>query len=155
MKQMNIEKIIKIMTAISAITAVLLILPGFVSAEERLSVTSRIANMRSGPGTQYDVLWQVEKYHPLMINKKQGDWYEIKDFENDMAWIHKSLLSRIETVITKNDKCNIRSKPDIKSQVLFVVEKGVPFKVLERKGNWINIEHGDGDVGWIFKTLVW
>ena len=155
MKQLNIENVIKMIKAMSAIMAVLLILTGVAFASERLCVISDIANIRSGPGTQYDVLWQVEKYHPFIINKKKGDWYEIKDFENDVAWIHKSLLSKIECVTTIKNKCNIRSRPDTKSQVLFITEKGVPFKVLERKKNWIKIKHGDGDVGWIYKTLVW
>ena len=152
MKRLNIEVIIKIITTI---LAVLLILPGLVFAQERLSVTTSIANMRSGPGTKYDVLWQVEQYHPVRIVEKKGNWYKVKDFENDVAWLHKSLLGKIEGVITVKDKCNVRTKPNTKSSVLFTVERGVPFKVLERKGNWIKIEHADGDVGWIYKTLVW
>ncbi|WP_299978553.1 SH3 domain-containing protein [Desulfobacula sp.] len=152
MKQVNIEVIIKDMLVIMA---VLLILPVSAFAQERLSVTATIANMRSGPGTKYDVLWQVEKYHPVRIVEKKGEWYKIKDFENDVAWLHKSLLGKIEGVITIKDKCNVRSKPDTKSRVSFTVEKGVPFKVLARKGNWIKIEHADGDFGWIYKTLVW
>ena len=155
MNRLNMEVTIKIIKAMLAITAVLLILPGFVVAQERLSVTAGIANIRSGPGTEYDVWWQVEQYHPSIIIEKKEDWYKIKDFENEEAWLHKSLLGKIETVISKKDMCNIRSKPDTKSQILFTVEIGVPFKVLERKENWIKIEHTDGDVGWIYKTLVW
>ena len=158
MNRLNIEVTIKIIKAMLAITAVLLILPGFVVAQERLSVTSGIANIRSGPGTEYDVWWQVEQYHPFIIIEKKEDWYKIKDFENEEAWLHKSLLSKMETVITKIKKkgtCNIRSKPTTKSQILFTVEAGVPFKVLERKKNWIKVEHTDGDMGWIYKTLVW
>lgn len=30
----------------------------------RLAVSANIANIRSGPGTKYDVLWQVEKFSP-------------------------------------------------------------------------------------------
>jgi SH3-like domain-containing protein len=152
MKHLTIEVVIKTMLTV---TAVLLILPGLVFAQERLSVSAGIANMRSGPGTKYDVLWQVEQYHPVRIVEKKGNWYKIKDFENDVAWLHKSLLDKTEGVITIKDKCNVRSKAGTKSQVLFTVEKGVPFKVLSRKGNWIKIEHADGDVGWIYKTLVW
>jgi len=40
-------------------------------------------------------------------------------------------------------------------QIPFSVESGVPFKVLKRKGNWIFIQHGDGDKGWIHKSLTW
>jgi len=155
MKLLNINITIKMTKSMLTIMAASLILPCAVFAQERLCVAAAIANVRSGPGTQYDVLWQVERYHPFIIIQKKGDWYEIKDFENDVAWLYKSLLENIEAVITIKDKCNIRSKPDTKSQVLFIVDKGVPFKVLERKENWIKIEHGDGDIGWIYKTLVW
>jgi SH3-like domain-containing protein len=152
MKRLNIENIIKIMIPL---LIGLLILPGAVLAQERLSVTVGVANMRSGPGKKFDKIWQVEQYHPVMVVEKKGDWYKIKDFENDMAWLHKSLLGKIECVISIKEECNIRSKPNTKSAILFKVEKGVPFKVLERQGNWIKIKHADGDVGWIYKTLVW
>jgi len=134
---------------------ILMIIPGLAFAQQRLSVTASIANMRSGPGTKYDVLWQVEQYHPVKIVKKKGNWYKIKDFENDVAWIHESLLGKVQGVITNKAKCNVRSGPTKKSQILFTVEKGVPFKVLLKKENWLKIEHADGDVGWIYKTLVW
>lgn len=148
MKRLNIEFIIKII-------AVLFIIPGIVFAQERLSITAGIANMRSGPSTSESVLWQVEKYHPVQVIEKKGNWYKVKDFENDVAWLHNSLLGDTDCVITIKDKCNVRSKPDTKSSILFTVEKGVPFKVLERKDNWMKIEHADGDIGWIYKTLVW
>jgi SH3-like domain-containing protein len=134
---------------------VLLMLPGICGAEERLSVTAGVANMRSGPETSGDVLWQVEQYHPLVVVEKKGNWYRVKDFENDMAWLHESLLGKVASVITIKDGCNVRSQADANSSILFTVEKGVPFKVIEKNGNWIKIEHADGDVGWIYKTLVW
>jgi SH3-like domain-containing protein len=152
MNKLYIRTVIKI---IIITLAVLMIMPGLVFAQQRVTVTSSIANMRSGPGTKYDVLWQVEQYHPVIIVEKRENWYKIKDFENDEAWIHKSLLGKVQGVITVKEKCNVRSKATTKSTVLFTVEKGVPFKVLEKKGNWLRIEHADGDVGWIFKTLVW
>jgi len=126
-----------------------------VCAAERTAVKAAIANMRNGGGTKYKVLWQVEKYHPFLIVKKKKDWYEVKDFEGDTAWIHKSLVSNIRTVISTKAKCNVRSKPNKESRVVLRVERGVPFRVLKRKGKWINIEHADGETGWIYNTLVW
>ncbi len=139
---------------LSAIVA-MMIIQGTAMAGERMVVKAGIANLRSGPGTKYEVLWQVEKYHPLLIVKKKGNWYNIKDFEGDMAWVHKSLLGNISGVITIKAKCNVRSQPDTKSKILFTVERGVPFKVIKRKDQWIKIEHADGEIGWIYKTLVW
>ncbi len=124
-------------------------------AAERMAVKASIANLRSGPGGKYEVLWQVEKYHPLLVVEKRKNWYKIKDFEGDMAWIHNSLLGKVKGVITTKTKCNVRSKPNKKSEIMFTVERGVPFRVLKRSGNWIRIEHADGEIGWIYKSLVW
>jgi len=73
----------------------------------------------------------------------------------DEGWIHESLVNKTPTVITKSDRCNVRSGPGTKNKILFAVDKGIPFKILKRKGKWIHIEHADGDKGWIHKALVW
>ena len=122
---------------------------------ERLAVSAPVANIRSGPGTNYDVLWKVEQYFPIIVIQKSGEWYRFQDFEGDKGWVHRSLVGKIQAVITKNDACNIRSGPGTNHAILFSVEKGIPFKVLERKNSWIHIVHADGDKGWIHKSLVW
>ncbi len=123
--------------------------------EERLSVKSKLANVRSGPGIDNDVIWQVERYHPLIIQEKKSGWMKFKDFEDDVAWIHASLVDKTESVISIKDNCNVRKGPGTKHPVLFTVERGVPFKVLAKQDKWLNIEHADGDKGWIYNALVW
>ncbi len=125
------------------------------SAAERLAITADIANVRSGPGTKYDQLWQVEKYYPVTVVEKKGGWCRIKDFEGDEGWIEGSLLSKVNTVIVKVAKCNVRSGPGTDFEIAFSVTKGIPFKVLQTKGQWLEVEHADGDSGWIMKNLVW
>lgn len=129
--------------------------PGLTWAEERYAVTGKIANIRSGPGTNHEVLFQAEEYYPIIILEKSGNWYKIKDFEDDRGWIHKSLVGKIQSIITVKPKCNIRSGPGMKYPVKFICEKGVPFKVIDRKGNWIHIQHAEGYEGWMHKSLVW
>lgn len=131
-----------------------MLLAGAASAE-RLAVSAPVANIRSGPGTSHNVLWKVEKYFPLRVIEKSGEWYHFEDFEGDKGWVHQSLVSKISAVVTKNDECNIRSGPGTSNKIIFTVEKGIPFKVLKRKGSWIHIEHADGDKGWIHKSLIW
>lgn len=122
---------------------------------ERLSLSSPVGNVRSGPGTDYAVMWQVERYHPISVIEKKESWYRFRDFENDEGWIHKSLLGDTPSVITQRPKCNVRSGPGMDNEVIFTVGKGVPFKVLGKQGQWIHIEHADGDRGWIHQSLVW
>lgn len=135
--------------------AILIIFFHAVGFAEYLTVQVSSANVRSGPATTADLLWRVEKYHPLDIIETKGDWYRFRDFEGDEGWIHKSLMSNVSGVIIKKDKTNIRSRPDAKSDVVFTVEKGVPFKVVSRKGQWFEVEHADGDRGWINAAVVW
>ena len=134
---------------------VLMLICSGVATAERLAVAVPVANIRSGPGTTYDVLWQVEKYHPLSILKKSDPWYQFRDFEGDQGWIHKSLIGKISSIITKKEKSNIRSGPGTNFKILFTVEKGIPFKVVNRRDSWIHIQHADGDKGWIHNSLVW
>ena len=141
---------------ILAAALVLLLAAVQASAGERLAVKVPKANIRSGPGTKYEILWQVERYYPVVVIKKSGQWVLFRDFENDEGWIKKNLLAKIPTVITVKKECNIRSGPGTDFQILFKTQdKGVPFKVLKRKGKWLQVEHADGDKGWIYKPLVW
>lgn len=61
----------------------LLLLWASVASAERLAVSVSIANIRSGPGENYAILWAVEKYHPLNVFQKSGQWYHFRDFEGD------------------------------------------------------------------------
>jgi SH3-like domain-containing protein len=139
----------------SIIILLLIIMFAGTANAERLAVSAPVANIRSGPGTGHNVLWKVERYFPLLVIQKSGAWYRFQDFEGDKGWVHASLVAKIPAVITRNDACNIRSGPGTSHNILFSVEKGIPFKVLKREGSWIHIEHADGDKGWIHKSLVW
>jgi len=152
MKENDVNRLLRYLLPV---LVVMTLVAGNVAAAERMAVKSAVANLRAGPGSKYEVLWQVEKFHPVLVIEKKKSWYKIKDFEGDMAWIHSSLLGNINGVITTKTKCNVRSSPDKTGKILFTVERGVPFKVLKRSGNWIRIEHADGEIGWIYNSLVW
>ena len=136
------------------ILLLLCLMPSLALAE-RLSIKVPKANIRSGPGTKYEIIWQVGMYYPVQIIKKSGHWYQFSDYEGDAGWINDKLLGKQATVITIKDKVNVRSGPATTYPVIFITERGVAFKVLKKKGKWIKIQHPDGDQGWIYKTLVW
>jgi SH3-like domain-containing protein len=122
---------------------------------EFISVKVPVANIRSQPDASSDLLWQVEAYNPMLVLKKKGEWYQFKDFEGDVGWIHESLVNHDTSVITIKDDCNVRSGPGTQYDVVFTTEAGIPFKVLKKEGSWLNVLHTDGDRGWIHKALVW
>ena len=139
----------------ACLLAFLLLLCAASALAERITVKASVANVRSGPGKQYEILWKVEQYHPLQVLKKADQWVQFKDFEGDTGWIHRSLVADIPAVITRSDKCNVREGPSTQFRIKFTVERGIPFKVLKRQGKWLQVIHADGDSGWIHKSLVW
>ena len=143
------------MKPFALLTFLLLSILGVTAQAERLAITGSIANIRSGPGNTYDVIWKVQQYYPFEVIKKEGPWIQFRDFEGDVGWVHDSLIGNIPAVITNKPQCNVRQGPGTQYDILFSVESGVPFKVLERKGEWLQIEHADGDRGWIHASLVW
>jgi SH3-like domain-containing protein len=124
-------------------------------ASQRMAVKSDVANIRAKPDMKADTLWQAEKYYPLLILEKKGDWYRFKDFEGDVGWIHDSLVDDTPTVIVKVNRANLRADAGTQYALVFDAERGTPFRVLEKKGRWIKVQHADGDVGWIFNSLIW
>ncbi len=143
------------MRYIAFLTVVIILFTGGFAMAERLSVSSTIANIRSGPGTNYEILWKVESYYPITVLRRSGSWINFRDFEGDEGWIHTSLVDKRPTVITIKNTCNVRKGPGTNHDILFTVEKGIPFLIMERQKNWIEIKHADGDRGWIHKSLVW
>jgi SH3-like domain-containing protein len=124
-------------------------------AAERMAVSATDANIRSGPNPNQDVLWKVEKYYPIEVIETSGAWLRFKDYEGDSGWIHKSLVDKTVTVVTKQNGSQLRAGPGNDQPVLAKIDKGIPFKVLKREGHWIQVEHADGDKGWLHDSVVW
>lgn len=143
------------MKKILIFTILLIMLCVGIASAQRLSIAVHGANVRSGPGTDHQILWSVGKYYPVDTMKRSGNWYKIRDFEGDMGWIHRSLLKKIPAVIVKRTIVNVRKGPGTNFRVVFQAKKGVSFRLLKRKGKWFKVRHEDGDVGWIHRNLVW
>lgn len=149
------------MTRILKVIAVALSLSLFagtapVLAAQFLSVTVDNANVRVGPGKNYQVVMELFAGYPLKVLKKQGEWYKVSDYENDSGWIHRSIVRPNNTVIVNAKKSlNMRSGPSTKNKIIADVERGVVLQKLEVKGKWTKVRHDGGTTGWIYNQLLW
>lgn len=130
------------------------------SSAQMLSVDGENVNLRSGPGTKYQVKWEYGKGFPLKVVSKKGDWVKVTDFENDSGWIYKPLLSKkghmiVKAFKNKNNRVNIRSGPGTRYKVVGKAYYGVVFETLTQQNGWAKVRHESGLVGWIKRTLVW
>ncbi len=51
-------------------------------------------------------------------------------------------------------KVNLRAGPGTDHERLFVVSRGYPVKVLDRKNGWAKVEDYEGDVAWVAERLL-
>ncbi|WP_437321695.1 SH3 domain-containing protein [Sorangium sp. So ce385] len=122
---------------------------------EMLSVKVPVANFRAGPSTREPVEFTATRYYPVKVLEREGGWCKIKDFEGDLAWVADRLLARVKTIVIKAARGNIREAPTTSAEVAFQAERGEVFKVLDRKGRWLQVIDEKGGKGWVREDLAW
>jgi len=125
-----------------------------------LSIAGDDVNMRSGPGTNYRVMWELGNGFPLKVLKKKGGWYRVSDFEGTIGWVHQDVTSKTPHMIIKKHKnskkrINIRSGAGTKYRIVAKAYYGVVLKTLKQENGWVKVEHEKGVTGWVKRSLLW
>lgn len=134
--------------------ALMYICTGSAVAAEFVSVVKDGVNLRSGPETTYEVLFQLPKGYPLKVLEQRGKWIKVSDYENDKGWIYAGLVSDTSYVIVKVKDGNVRSGPGTNYGKVGKVVRDVILKKLENEGVWLKIQHPEL-TGWIHQQLIW
>lgn len=59
-----------------------------------------------------------------------------------------------KNVSVKKDNVNVRTGPGTNFPVYMELFKGYPLRVIQQKGDWIQVSDFENDKGWIFSKLV-
>jgi SH3-like domain-containing protein len=124
-------------------------------AKQMVSVKGSILNMRSGPGTNTEVLWELQRGYPLQVVQRKNRWVRVKDFEGDTGWVAASLTGRTPHHIVKVRNANVRSGPGTQNRIVGKAEYGELMRTREKRGGWVRVERAQGKSGWISKKLLW
>lgn len=124
-------------------------------AQKMVSVKGNILNMRSGPGTQNTILWELQKGYPLQVMQRKNRWIKVKDFEGDTGWVAASLTGRTAHHIVKVNNANVRSGPSTRNRIVGKANYGELVRTREKRGGWVRVERSEGPSGWIAKKLLW
>lgn len=146
----------KILVALGIILSILFI----IRHSNALCVSAQKANLRAGPGTNYEIAWEVYKYMPFskVGVSLSGDWYAVRDVDGDVNWIHKRLVTnRYRCAVVKIQEVNVRTGPgtNYSKSTLSLAKKYYSFKILQRRGIWIKVKDDMGNIGWIHKNYLW
>ena len=126
-----------------------------VQAAEYVSVVKDGVNLRSGPDTKYEILFQLPANYPLKRLSRKGKWIKVSDYEDDKGWVYAPLVSDKRYVIVRVKTGNVRKGPGQKFDKIGSVVRDVILTEVERQGDWVKISHPQIPEGWIHKKLVW
>lgn len=141
--------------ALRAAVVALALLTPMMARAEMASVKVAEANFRAGPSKDHEVRFIALRYFPVKILERKGKWAHVRDFEGEKAWVAGWLLSDRDTVISKVRRGNVRAKPTTKSEIVYRMERGWAFRVLDRDKSWVLIGDEASPIGWVHKKLVW
>ncbi len=142
-----------------AILLFVLLLP-VASIARMVSIERDNVNMRSGPGTNYRVLWKLSTGFPLRVLKTRGNWYRVQDFEGSIGWVSKTIVNRKAHMVVKVHKnrkkrINVRSGPGTNHRIVAKAYYGVVFRTIKQEKGWVQIRHDKGVTGWVKRSLLW
>lgn len=124
-----------------------------------VSLKSNPANVRRGPGLEYDIAFTfVRAGLPVEITQEFDTWRKIRDADGSEGWVHQSLLSGERTALVapwdKGGPFAARQSAEAGAAVLFYLEPRVITKVEECTGTWCLINVQDHE-GWIEQERLW
>jgi SH3-like domain-containing protein len=125
---------------------------------DALCVKAPKANLRSGPGTQYEKTWHVYKYFPLKTLGSKGNWFKVQDVDGDVHWIYRKLVTdNFDCAVVKTAIANVRSGPGTRFETKYFGPAGKydSFKILKRQGKWVKVLDEFKNMGWIYRKLLW
>ena len=121
-----------------------------------ISIKSSESNLRVGPNKDYPIILKYTyKNLPLMVIEEFDKWRKVIDWENNVGWIHLSLLSnkRFGIIKEKKDKyADVYAKPN--NHLIGKIGSGNIVKINKCIDIWCEIKV-DKYGGWINKTNIW
>lgn len=118
------------------------------------SIRKSEANVRSGPGTQYPILWIYKKFgYPVEIIRKYQSWYQVRDIEGEMGWVYKSLISKRRTTLVGEGKPLVMYKQPDATDPLIKFAPGVVLAVDHCTPHLCKVVYGNLS-GWVVKNRL-
>ena len=168
---MRIEKLLLILS----ILIMTLTITTEVHANDAI-IDSDQVNIRTGPGTEFEIIKQAHTDEIYPILQVQGEWIEIQ-LTDISGWIISDYITILEesevindndnddvkeynpnvvkdlSIIIQSDNTHIRNGPSTDHEIIHFANKGTEFEVVSEDVNWYEVVIDD-TTGYLFKSLV-
>lgn len=134
-------------------------------ASKLVPVTVEVANLRSGPSTDYQRLGKLRQGQTVKLLGRSGQWFQVETSNGTKGWMHGELLQveagvastlaavnvaakvRIGTVV--DDQVHLRSGPGTQHESLGKLGRGTQLEILREENGWYRVATARGNVGYI------
>jgi len=121
-----------------------------------VALKSSDVNLRVGPSLNYPINIKYIKINlPIEITDEFDAWRKIKDYDNNIGWIHKSLIKGDRFIISgtkKTTSVNIYNRP--RGKIIGNIKKNNILNLKSCLINWCNV-YNDEIAGWVSKNKIW
>lgn len=128
----------------------------------RIEPTVNHLNVRSGPGTSFQVLSQIHSGQSYTFVSEQGDWTKIRLNNNREGWVASWLVNKItnsqnvgdsrQGVVTAST-LNVRSGPSTSNTIVGKIQRGNNIDILQSQNGWHQIRFQSVQ-GWVSGQYV-
>ena len=121
-----------------------------------VSLKSNNANLRIGPSVNYPIeIKYVKKNLPIEVVEEFDVWRKVKDYDNNIGWLHKSLIKGDRFAIINqpyNENIQILNKP--RGKIIGEIGKNNIVKIKKCLTDWCKIKIKKKN-GWVNKNNLW
>lgn len=128
------------------------------STAQGLCVKVVEANLRSSPDPNSPITWTVGKFTPLVRLEKKGAWYKVEDQDGDQHWVSaRFVTTQYQCVSVRGKTANLRAGPGTEFPIAAyaTADKYWPFKRIDRREDWYQVEDDFGNSFWVHDSAVW
>lgn len=114
-------------------------------------------NLRTGPGTRYDIIREMYNGDRVRVVEYAGSWVRVVHQSGVRGWASAKYLVRRDAarpgrtryVFSPNDGyLNLRTGPGTRYRIVREMYNGEYVEILEWSGNWVRVRHESGATGW-------
>jgi N-acetylmuramoyl-L-alanine amidase len=131
---------------------------------KQVEATVNPLNVRSGPGTSFQVLTQIRPEQTFPLIKEEGDWIQIELNDQEKGWVAKWLIEIKEADVKQVSQVrktatvqvpilNVRSGPNTSYSIIGKLTNGEKIEIIEVKQGWYKISFDQGN-GWVASDFV-
>jgi len=122
------------------------------------------ANIRRGPGLEYDIIETLSENTLLTELERKDSWIKVRTPSGQLGWVNNEVITPSGVTstgeisgefVTTNQQSNIRQGYDTKYELLARVNEGTILQIIGKKDDWLRVKFPpEGTIGWIRNDLV-